>query len=114
MLLILLNRLVVLGNHQVEGEDFIETFPPVAKMTTIQSLLKIVSTNKWKVHQMDVHNAFFLGNLDEGFYMKLPLCFHHSYPTKLGQPHKSSLKQALCCWFAKLTTALKEFGFIQS
>ncbi|CAA7024654.1 unnamed protein product [Microthlaspi erraticum] len=52
-------RLVVSGNHQKEGINFEETFAPVVKMTTVRSMLKIIAAEKWKVHQMDVHNAFF-------------------------------------------------------
>ncbi|CAA7015697.1 unnamed protein product [Microthlaspi erraticum] len=109
-------RLVVLGNHQVEGEDFTETFAPVAKMTTLRSLLKIIAANNWEVHQMDVHNAFLRGDLDEEVYMKLSLGFRHKDPNKVCRLHKSlyGLKQAPRCWFAKLTTALKEVGFVQS
>lgn len=35
------------------------TIALVAKMVTICILLSIVTAWKWKIHQMDVHNAFF-------------------------------------------------------
>lgn len=51
-------RLVVLGNNQVEGIDYGETFAPVAKMTTVRIFLDIAAKQNYEVHQMDVHNAF--------------------------------------------------------
>ena len=109
-------RLVVFGNHQVEGEDFTETFAPVAKMTTIRCFLEIVMAQDWEVHQMDVHNAFLHGDLDVEVYMRLPPGFRVEDKNKVCRLHKSlyGLKQAPRCWFAKLTGALTEYGFIQS
>lgn len=54
------SRLVSLGNRQVKGRDFKDTFAPVAKMTTVRGLLRVVAGKGWIVHQMDVHkhNAF--------------------------------------------------------
>lgn len=65
-------RLVALGNTQVEGIDFTEIFALVVKMTIVQAMLGVVETQKWDVHQMDVHNAFLHGDLDEKVYMKPP------------------------------------------
>lgn len=109
-------RLVVLGNHQVAGDDYDETFAPVAKMTTVRSLLGIIAAKNWEVYHMDVHNAFLHGDLDEEVYMKLPLGFQHSEPNKVCRLHKSlyGLKQAPRCWFSKLADALTTFGFVQS
>lgn len=39
--------LVVLGNCQKYGVDYVETFALVAKLTTIHSLLAIVGINNW-------------------------------------------------------------------
>ena len=109
-------RLVACGNRQVEGEDYNETFAPVVKMSTVRSLLRIVAGRNWESHQMDVHNAFLHGDLEEEVYMKLPVGFQHSDPTKVCRLRKSlyGLKQASRCWFAKLTDALTKFGFEQS
>ncbi|KAG7552999.1 Retrotransposon Copia-like N-terminal [Arabidopsis thaliana x Arabidopsis arenosa] len=109
-------RLVVQGNKQVEGEDYNETFAPVVKMTTVRTILRLVAANDWEVYQMDVHNAFLHGDLDEEVYMKLPPGFRHSHPDKVCRLRKSlyGLKQAPRCWFKKLSDALLKFGFVQS
>ena len=58
-------RLIIPGNHQVEGIDYGETFAHVAKMTTVRIFLDIAAKQNYEVHQMDVHNAFLHGDLDE-------------------------------------------------
>ena len=65
-------RLVVLGNKQEYGLNYEETFAPVAKMTTVRTILAIASSKSWALHQMDVKNAFLNGDLKEEIYMKLP------------------------------------------
>lgn len=107
------SRLVALGNRQKKGRDFKETFAPVAKMTTVRSLLRVVAGKGWIVHQMDVHNAFLHGDLKEEVYMKLPQGFQASDPNKVCRLHKAvyGLRQAPRCWYSKLTDALKRYGF---
>lgn len=107
------SRLVALGNMQIKGRDFKETFATVAKMTIVRSLLRVVAGKGWIVHQMDVHNAFLHGDLKEKVYMKLPLGFHASDPNKVCRLYKAvyGLRQAPRCWFSKLTDALKKYGF---
>ena len=109
-------RLVVLGNNQVEGIDFKETFAPVIKMTTVRTFLEVAAAKDWPVHQMDVHNAFLHGDLDEEVYMQMPPGFRTDDKSQVCRLHKSlyGLRQAPRCWFAKLSTALKEYGFVQS
>lgn len=58
-------RLVVLWNNQVEGIDYGETFAPGAKMTSVRNFLDIAAKQDFEVHQMDVHNAFLHGDLEE-------------------------------------------------
>ncbi|KAJ4747387.1 Retroelement pol polyprotein-like [Rhynchospora pubera] len=109
-------RLVVLGNRQVEGIDFKETFAPVAKMVSVRTFLAVAVAKDWELHQMDVHNAFLHGDLHEEVYMRLPPGFASKYPGKVCRLRKSlyGLRQAPRMWFSKLTEALQLYGFTQS
>ena len=109
-------RLVILGNNQIEGIDYNETFAPVAKMVTVRTFLSVAAAKGWELHQMDVHNAFLHGDLEEEVYMKMPPGFSTQQPGKVCRLRKSlyGLRQAPRCWFSKLTTALKRYGFLQS
>jgi hypothetical protein len=54
-------RLVAQGYSQVEGQDFGETFAPVACLEPIMILLAFATSKGFKLYQMDVKNAFLNG-----------------------------------------------------
>jgi hypothetical protein len=68
-------RLVIKGYSQKEGEDFFDTYSPVARLTTIRVLLSLAASHGLIVHQMDVKTAFLNGELDEEIYMEQPAGF---------------------------------------
>jgi len=101
-------RLVILGNTQVEGEDFTETFTPVAKMDIVWCLLTVTVSRGWELHQMDIHNAFLHGDLVEDIYVKPPPKFATPKRHMVCKLKKSlyGLHQDLRQWFFKLATTL--------
>ena len=88
-------RLVALGNKQKYGVDYEETFASIAKMTTVQTILAIAASQSWRLHQMDVKNAFLHGDLHEEIYMKLPFGMTTSSPHDVCKLRRSlyGLKQ---------------------
>jgi len=67
------SRSVVLGNKEEFGLDYEEIFAPVAKLTTMRTILYIVASKSCKIHQLDVKNAFLHGDLKEEVYIKLSI-----------------------------------------
>ena len=109
-------RLVALGNKQEYGVDYEETFAPVSKMTTIRTILAIAASQSWRLHQMDVKNAFLHGDLQEEIYMKLPSGMTTSSPHDVFKLRRSlyGLKKAPRAWFEKFRSTLLSFSFTQS
>src|SRR5690606_15418987 len=70
-------RLVARGFTQTYGEDYIDTFAPVAKLHTIRIVLSLAVNLKWELWQMDVKNAFLQGELEDEVYMYPPPGLEH-------------------------------------
>jgi len=90
--------MALLGFSQQEGIDYSETLSPVVKPTTVHLVLAIIVSNCWQIRQLDVHNAFLNGSLQEVVYMQQPTGFvNPALPTHVCRLHKSlyGLKQAL-------------------
>lgn len=55
--------------------DLTESFVPVAKMATVRTLISVVVSRNWPVHQMDIHNSFLYGDFKEEVYMRPYIVF---------------------------------------
>uniref|UniRef100_A0A2N9IWM2 Integrase catalytic domain-containing protein n=1 Tax=Fagus sylvatica TaxID=28930 RepID=A0A2N9IWM2_FAGSY len=104
-------RLVARGFTQEYGIDYEETFAPVARLTSVRSLLAVAAVRHWPLFQMDVKNAFLNGDLLEEVYMQPP----PGYPDSQNQVCRLrralyGLKQAPRAWFAKFSSVVAQQG----
>jgi len=82
-------RLVAGGFTQQEGIDYSETFSPIIKQTTVRLVFSIAISHNWKIHQLDINNAFLNCVLTEEVYMKQPPGFvDPALPSHVCRLHK--------------------------
>ena len=110
-------RLVAQGFSQKYGIDYEETFSPVARFSSIRTLLAYAVQHRMLVHQMDVITAFLNGDLKEEIYMQQPPGYIQPGKEELVCKLKKSLyglKQSPRCWNRKFTQHMKSLGFHES
>ncbi|GKC66917.1 ribonuclease H-like domain-containing protein [Tanacetum coccineum] len=76
--------LIATGSTQLEGVDVDETFSPVVKPSTIQTVLRLAASRHWPIYQLDVKNAFLHGDLSKTVYMHQPPRFRDSVHPDYG------------------------------
>ena len=68
-----------------EWIDYEETFAPIARYTSIRSVLSQATVMEWKIHKMDVKTAFLNVVVEEEVYVDYPLGFEtHDKETHVG------------------------------
>ena len=96
-------RVVARGFTQEYGIDYEETFAPVARLSSVMTLIAISAARRWPLFQMDVKNAFLNGELSEEVYMKLPPGYSQppGFPNRVCRLRRAlyGLKQAPRAWF---------------
>ncbi|CAI7792938.1 unnamed protein product [Closterium sp. NIES-53] len=110
-------RYVARGFSQRQGVDFIQTFSPTPKMTTLRLLLHVAAQRDYELHSLDFSTAFLQGSLHEEIWLRRPPGFTGSFPTgtqwSLRRP-VYSLCQAPREWHDTLKTTLAALGFAPS
>ena len=110
-------RFVARDFSQREGIDYAETFAPIARYTSIQTIIALASTMGWRLHQMDVKTTFLNGVIEEEVYMEQPDGFViHGKESHVCRLMKAlyGLKQAPCAWYARIDGYLVNLGFTKS
>jgi Reverse transcriptase (RNA-dependent DNA polymerase)/Integrase core domain len=110
-------RFCAKGFTQRWGEDYDETFAPVAKYTSIRTLMAhLAGRLNVEIHQMDVNTAFLCSDIDEVVYVEQPEGF--VVPGKedwvcLLNKALYGLKQSSRLWFQCIAPVLIGFDFKQ-
>jgi hypothetical protein len=65
-------RLVAQGFFQVFGQDYTDTYSPVARFTSVRMILALGAQLGLTIHQMDVDTAFLNAPITEDIWVKVP------------------------------------------
>jgi hypothetical protein len=84
-------RFVARGFSQKEGIDYEETFAPIARYTSIRTIIALAAKMKWKLHQMDIKTSFLNGVIEEEVYIEQP----QGFEVEDRKTHVCKLKKAL-------------------
>ena len=96
------------------GIDFVETFSPVVKHSTVWIVFALAVNSSWSLRQLDVKSAFLHGTLEEDVFMEQPQGYIDAdKPQYVCKMLKSiqGLRQAPKSWYTKLSSKLEELGF---
>ena len=66
------SHLVAQGFTQTFGIDYDETYTPVVRMTSLQTICTIAACNNWPIHQMDIDVTYLNATLENPIYMQKP------------------------------------------
>ncbi|CAI7788666.1 unnamed protein product [Closterium sp. NIES-54] len=107
-------RYVARGFSQQQGVDYVQTFSPTPKMTTLRVLLHVAAQRDYELHSMDFSTAFLQGGLHEEIWLRRPPGFTGSFSAgtqwSLRRP-VYSLHHAHQEWHDTLRTTLAALGF---
>jgi len=110
-------RFVARGFSQIKGIDYEETFAPVARYSSIRTILVLSAQMGWHIHQMDVNTVFLNKVIEEEVYIEQPEGFEifssESHVCRLKRA-LYGLKQAPRAWYTWIYSDFTELGFSKS
>ena len=113
-------RLVTKGYSQVHGVDYDKTYAPVARLTSLQTILAIAARNDWDIEVFDFHSVFLNGKLNKGenLYMELPPSYRveGKFKRPVAKLHVTlyGSKQGALKWYLELCATLNALGLKRS
>ena len=97
-----------------QGIDYEETFAPVARYSSIRTILALLEQMGWRIHQMDVKNVFLNGVIEEEVYIGHPEGFYifnsDSYVFRIKRA-LYGLKKAPRAWYTQIDSYFTGLGF---
>ena len=99
---------------QKEGIDYEETFTPVARYSSIWTIISLAAEMGWRVHQMDVKTVFLDRVIQEEVFIEQLKGFDVENKETHGcrlQRALYGLKQAPRAWYSRIDNYLREMGF---
>ena len=106
-------RLVAKGFTQRPGIDYLETFAPVMRKSSVRLLLAFACQNDLVVHHVDVKTAYLNADLAEEVYIDQPIGYEAKTRERLVcRLNKAiyGLKQSAKCWNEKLNEIMAQIG----
>ena len=105
--------MVARGFTQTQGLDYLGTFIPVVRMSTVRIFLTLVASKGWNLQQLNINTTFLHCKLKEEVYLKVPQGLAVEDPSIACKPKKSmyGLKQANREWNHRLKSFLIQLGF---
>lgn len=108
-------RLVARGFTQEEGLDYFETYAPVARISSIRTVLAIAAKEDFELINMDVDTAFLQSPVEEEVYVSQPPGYERRGPNGEELVCKLSkslygLKQAPRNWNRTIDDWLRQYG----
>lgn len=108
-------RLVARGYQLKEENKFGKHYAPVARLSTVRTVLAEAIQNDWTIKQLDVPTAFLNGKVESEVYIKPPkgIKINNNKVLKLNRG-LYGLRESPKCWNKRFDSYIKQKGFERS